>query len=186
MSGLVLPIAATLLAFAGTAQAAGLGACAWDGTPEADRQAYLAAFNQGAGDPWLQAHDAQLRRQVADCAGRSDIPALWARALMGSQAIKAGAASALAASGVTREQLDALWTQAPAAARDCTRANSAKVFGIAGPACPDVSAPIWFVQALHIQLKPLDRPRAAQALYYYNATAQTEWAEGLIAKMPAP
>ena len=167
-----------------TISAQELGACAWSQLPGDLRQAYLGAHHRNMNDGMevLSKQDDAVLAAVAACAGRSDIPASWAQAAVASQAIQNGAANELTgALGISAATLDAAWEKAPPAAIQCFRANAAKVFGKTDEACPDPKAPLWFLQALKIS-PTSSRPAAEQALYYFNAKAQEQWADALIAK----
>lgn len=70
----------------------------------------------------------------------------------------------------------------PEAARACTRANAAKMFGIGKQVCPDPTAPMKFLEILGIS--PMaNRAAATHALYYFNARAQSAWADYLINRL---
>jgi hypothetical protein len=166
------------------ASAQGIGACSWAKAAGGERAAFLAAYQQnlGAGTTQLGSVNDQLHRYAAECARRTDLPAPWVEGAIASVAIQDGAATALNATlKIARPALDAAWTEAPAAARDCARANAAKSFGINDLTCPDPKAPLWFLQRFGIA-PATDRADATQALYYFNAKAQEEWAESLIAR----
>ena len=153
---------------------------AWAKAAGSEREAFLTAYQQRiqSGMAQLSSADTQLERFVAQCADRNDLPRLWAQEVVASVAIQDGAATTLLASlKVPRAALDAAWVEAPAAPRDCARANAAKVFGVTGPTCPDVGAPVWFLQHLGISLAT-DCANATQVLYYFNAKAQQEWGGG--------
>lgn len=163
-----------------------VSACAWAKAPAEDRAAFLSAYasSMQTAAAFLSGRDDQLRAGVLQCANRADIPKLWARAAIGSQAIQQGAASQIASKGgPDRNQLDKSWQEAPATPRDCVRANAAKAFGL-NPTCPDPKAPLWFLQRLHISVEA-QRPLAEQVLIYFNAKAQSEWADAFIAKFVA-
>lgn len=162
------------------------GACAWLRLPEATRQEYVAAFQSSVqyGSSVLQKHDPEIRAAFNGCAGRNDVPTLWAVGAVTSQAIQAGAAEALTAGGHSVESLDAAWAQAPDAARACTRAHAAKTFGITDEACPDRHAILTLLESVGVTPRS-DRRAAMNALYYFNAKAQSEWAAALIAKFKA-
>lgn len=167
------------------AQANGVGRCAWAMAAEGgERAAFLAAFarDRKAGTSQLSSADPRLMQYVSRCARRGDLPGPWARSAVASVALQDGfAAAAQASSRISRPALDMAWAQAPAPAKDCARANAAKVFGLSGPSCPDMAAATWFLQ--HLGLSPTtDRPGAAAALSFMNAKAQEEWAESLIAR----
>ena len=167
-----------------TTFAEGVGACAWAKAGGPEHEAFRAAYHQSiqVGMAQLSSADWQLRAYVKECAQGADPPKLWVQGAVGSQAIQDGAAEELAATlKISRSSLDAAWTQAPADARQCTRANAAKAFGINDQQCPDAKAPTWFLQRLGIS-PATDRADAVQALYYFNAKAQDEWAEGFIAR----
>ena len=166
-----------------TTYAEGVGACAWAKAARPEHEAFRAAYHQSiqAGMAQLSSADGQLQAFVKECTYGTDMPKLWVQGAVGSQAIQDGAAEELAATlKIPRSSLDAAWTQAPADARQCTRANAAKAFGINDQQCPDPKAPGWFLQRLGIS-PATHREDAVQALYYFNAKAQDEWAEGLIA-----
>jgi len=185
----MMVLAATSLLAAGGAAAQGVGACAWAKMPAAEHAAFLSAYATGMdnGMAYLSAHDEELRGFVAACAHRSDVPALWSQGAVGSQAIQAGAADALlSGKSIPRAQLDAAWASDPAAARDCTRKSAGKPFDIDQGSCPDPQAPLWFIQALKLPTTATDHTAASQALIYFNAKAQNEWADALIAKQPKP
>ena len=176
-----------------TTFAEGVGACAWAKAAGPEHEAFRAAYHQSiqVGMAQLSSADGQLQAYVKECAHAADLPKLWVQGAVGSQAIQDGAAGELAPTlKLPRSSLDAAWTQAPADARQCTRANAAEAFGINDQQCPDPKAPGWFLQRLGIS-PATDREDAVQALYYFNAKAQDEWAEGLIvhlrgAAKPAP
>lgn len=167
-----------------TISAQELGACAWSQLSADLRQAYLTAHHRNMNDGMeaLSKQDDAVLAAVAACAGRNDIPAPWAQAAVASKAIQNGAANELSgALGLSAPTLDAAWEKAPPDTIQCFRANAAKVFGKTDEACPDPKAPLWFLQALKIS-PTSNRPAAEQALYYFNAKAQEQWAEALIAK----
>ena len=164
-----------------------LSACAWSKAPAPVHREFLAAYAKdiGGGMAVLAAHDKDLQAGVTRCLGRSDAPQLWSQGALGSQAIQDGASTELAAKHrIVRADLDAAWLAAPAAARDCTRANASKVFfPTPQGACPDPQASRWFLQRFSIPAT--DRASATQLLYYFNAKAQSEWANGLLAHLQA-
>ncbi len=171
-------------AFAATANAESIGSCAWAMVPIDDRQQFLTGYKESmnGGMAVLSSKDVELRGFVTACSKRDDVPRSWQQAVIASQAIQYGAAADLmSARDIPRAQLDAAWQAAPDAARQCFRANAAKVFGIKDQTCPDPKAPGWFLQSLKMSLQT-ETPEANQALYYFNAKAQSEWAEALIAK----
>ena len=174
------------LVAAGAARAETLGACAWSHVQPADKQAFLTAYRTGmdAGVQTLQAEDARLHAAVVECTHRDDVPGLWAQALVGSQALQAGAADLLLSGrAISRDALDVAWRGAPEPARQCTLANAAKLFDVE-QGCKDPSAPNAFLTEL--KLSPAaDRALTTQALYYFNAKAQSIWAEALISKFLA-
>ena len=161
------------------------GPCAWARLHPADQDSLLSAYDTSpqSAMAMLGTEDAQVQVLVASCTHRTDVPPLWASGLMASQVIQNGAAAALlSARHLTRAALDAAWTHAPDDARQCVRANASKTFGVNSPPCPDPKAPLELLQALNISIAT-DRPIAAQALYYFNAKAQGEWGDALIAKL---
>ena len=166
---------------------ASLSAYAWGKAPAALHRDFLTAFNKdmGSGMELLAQHDAQLQVGMKACLPQRVIPELWSQGALASQAIQEGASAGLATSrGVTRGQLDAAWIAAPAAARDCTRANASKVF-FSPPrgACADLSAPTWFIK--HFSVPEADSADATRLLYYFNAKAQSEWVDGLLLHLQA-
>jgi hypothetical protein len=182
----LLGLASLGLALATTAQAQTVGGCAWSRVAAQDRQAFLSAYHAGmqSGMAALKAQDPQLEGYLSDCAQRSDVPALWAQVAIGSQAIQDGAASELLAAHITRAQLDDAWRDAPAASRECARANAAKAFGLDGQVCPDPKASLWFLQELRLSPQA-DRTASVQVLYYIAAKGQEDLDEALIAKFKA-
>ncbi len=162
-----------------------LGDCVWAQIPASLREEFLKAYGQDSrlGMGVLQKHDTAIEPLVDGCVGRTDVPKRWTRGAVGAQAIQNGAVNELAAYGITADMLDASWRAAPAAALDCVAANAAKAFGIMDRKCPAPGADLALLQPLKISL-PANRAAAAHALYYFNARAQEEWAEALIAKIP--
>lgn len=165
-----------------------LGACVWNGLPEQVRRDFITAYRAGgpASTDKLEAVDGQITSQTAVCAGRNDIPKLWRIGLAGSPAIQAGALAKLEPSDIDRDRLLAAWKAAPASARDCTRANAAKVYGLKGPACTDPAAPLAFLPLVGIPDLKARRAEGLEVLFFLNALAQQEWAEALVANMPEP
>lgn len=165
-----------------------LGACVWSRLPVGDQQQILTAYGRGvtSGMNALNHRDLKVMRAAPDCAGRSDLPAMWVRSAVAAHVIQAGAAATvLSEKGLDRDRLDAAWDAAPAEARNCTLANAAKVFGIDGPACADRRAPQAFAESLGLTHSiRADRKASEQALIYMNAKAQEQIALTLIARMP--
>jgi hypothetical protein len=176
---LVLPAAAQPVA------PGDLGGCVWTRMGATFQDEFLAAYRQDmrSGMDVLQKNDAAIAPNIESCAGRSDIPRLWSRGAVGSQAIQNGAMAQLLTHSITAAMLDATWRSAPPAAMDCVAANAAKTFGIMDRKCPDPAAGLALLAMLKISPQA-DRDAAAQALTYFNARAQEQWAEALMAKMP--
>ena len=176
----------------GSSAPASAGARAWSHAPPSVQTDYQAAYRQGQeqGSAVLNGADASLSAAFGRCVGRTEVPAPWVRAAVGSSAIQGAAAAILLESKhLDRAALDSAWKEAPEVVRECTRANAQKVFGLTQATCADPKAPIWFVQRFSVSPQT-ERPVAEQLLFYYNAKAQDEWAEALIGKFvaqrPAP
>ena len=176
-------LAISAVALATGAKAEMVGACAWHAAPTADHELFLNQYRSGmqSGMAALRSMDGQIRASVAKCAQREDVPRTWAAIAVASQAIQEGAAQRLSTGwNIQRVNLDAAWENAPGDARQCVRANAAKIFGLMNEACPNPKAPLWFLSSLGISGQNAEA--AGQALIYVNAKAQSEWAEAAIAK----
>lgn len=179
-----LGLAATIAASAGTATNGDIGGCAWRALPAEVRADVLEAYPRGSQSALiaLRERDADVRLAVARCAGRDDVPPPWIAGAVASVALQEGSAQALAPIGISREALERVWDQAPEVARQCTRANAAKAFGLMNEPCPDRGAPIAFVRALGID-PAANSAAASHILFFMNAGAQRGWANGLIKKL---
>ena len=186
--------AALALAAAGVSRAETVAVCAWAQTPPQARQAFLEAYalNPAQAVKLLSRRAPQFAELVAVCAATKDVPPAWAQATIVSQARQDGALYILAsAKGLDRGALDRAWGAAPPAARQCARAVASHAFGL-NEVCADPQAPVTFLAPLSLSLAGADRPVGQQALAYFTAKAQGEWAEALIAKVkvsgppPAP
>jgi hypothetical protein len=167
-----------------TAKPGDLGGCVWSRLPPETRQEFLSAYRGSIqeGMKALGKHDAVIGAAIAPCAGRSDIPARLGKSAAASQAIQNGAANELAAHGITAAMLEATWQKATPEDTQCVRANAAKIFGIPDQACPNPAADLVLLKSLNLSLQA-NRAAASQALFYFNAKAQEEWAEALMAKL---
>ncbi len=165
------------------ALASRISTCTWEALDHNLRDNIVSGYgsSMGTGAAILTAHDPEIMAALAECAGRNDIPSLWAQGAIGSFAIQAGMAQALAQHpGIDRATLDRQWAQAPDAARNCFLANSAKIFGANGPSCPDTKAILWFVENLNIPITLNVNSSAGKIPIFYNAKAQNDWAEAII------
>lgn len=177
-------LAATLAASAGTATDGDIGGCAWRALPAEVRINVLDAYRGGSRAALiaLRDRDGDVRVAVAKCAGREDVPPPWIAGAVASVVLQEGSVQALAPLGISRKALEQAWDQAPEAARQCTRANAAKAFGLMDQPCPDRAAPAAFVSALGVDLKT-NPTTASHILFFMNAGAQRGWANGLIRKL---
>ncbi|MDG2530857.1 hypothetical protein [Caulobacter endophyticus] len=190
MTMAVLAVAtATLWAQSATAQtvAASPGDCLWNSLSETDRTEVLTAYdrNMNSATKALAAHDKAVQAAAAACVGKEGAPPIWIQYATSSAMIRAASARRLAPKGLTPENLRAIWNAADPAVRTCFRANAARVYGpmadklMKGETCPDKSIAERVVTAARIDMT--DRPNAAQALIHFNAIAQADLAEGLLA-----
>lgn len=179
-----LGLAVTLAASAGSSPNPDIGGCAWGALPKSDRAAVLEAYKleTEAGMVALRERDGAVRKAVERCAGIKDIPRLWAAGAVASVAIQEGVSQQLSASGISRSALERAWIEAPEAARQCTRANAAKAFGLTNEPCPDRAAPAAFIRTLGVD-PVANRATAMQIVFFMNARAQEMWANGLIMRL---
>jgi hypothetical protein len=176
-----LALAGLALSWANSASAETAGACVWRMTPESDRQAYLQAYRSGprASAAVLSKMDGALHKSFATCVGRSDVPLPWARGAIASYAIQQGAAEAAAGYGISRDQLEAAWREAPRETLVCYREAGGKPFGVKEQSCPDPKVTFWFAEKFGVPPNK-DLRGAAHLGIYYIAKAQGMWAQALI------
>ncbi|CAN5386719.1 hypothetical protein BH09PSE2_BH09PSE2_11370 [soil metagenome] len=170
---------------AGGASAQSVAVCAWAQTPPQARQAFMEAYalNPARALKLLSTRAPQMAEFVATCAATRDVPPAWSQAAIVSQARQDGALYVLSGSkGIDRTALDRAWNTAPPAARQCARATASHAFGL-NEVCADATAPIGFLTPLNLSLRGADRAASQQALAYFTAKAQGEWADALIAKV---
>ena len=174
------------VALAPTTSKAGVepGLCAWSGAPAPVHSEFEGAYKNGMGQAMavLARQSGTLEASFDRCLARADVPKRWQQGAIGSAAIQSGAAAELlSAKGIDRHALDVAWDQAPTPSRDCVRANAQKPFGLTQATCSDERAPLWFLQRFRLSPQS-DRRSAEQLLIFYDAKAQGEWADALIAK----
>lgn len=161
------------------------GACAWSRLPVTEQQAVLAAYDRrmSAAVSALGQRDALLRGALADCLGRTDVPAPWAQAAIAANVIQLGASGQVQRDkGLDRERLDQAWETAGRDARNCVLNNAEKAFRLEGTPCPDPKAGQAFIEVLGLSASNrTDRRASEQVLMYMNAKAQGIIAETLIA-----
>ena len=184
----MMHLAAALALLIGPETPQDVGGCAWSHLPQTEQQAVLTAYDRGMsqGMRALSQRDAALQAGVRACANRSDLPLRWSQAAVASHVIQLGASARVARDkGLDRTRLDAAWTDAGDAPRNCALDNAAKPFGIAGPGCQDRRAGRVFLERLGLSsTERADRVAAEQALIYMNAKAQQLIVDQLIARAP--
>lgn len=184
MRRMALYVLALALAAAAPAEAGRLGACVWGKLRPADRDRVLAAYRQdmSQGGAALEKIDARLRTASAACAGRRDLPPLWAQTLAGSEAVQVWASEALRPAGVDRARLEAAWTAAPETVKACIKANGRLAFYSNGLGCSDPAPAAWLARKVGIDPARQAIP-ARQTLYYFNARAIGDWGDTLAAAL---
>ncbi|KSB90992.1 hypothetical protein AS593_12635 [Caulobacter vibrioides] len=173
------------------------GDCLWNTLPEADRTEVLTAYGRdmNSATKALAAHDKAIQAAAAACVGRAGAPRLFIQFATTSAMIRAASAQRLAPAGLTSDGLRTLWNDADPAARACFRVNAARVYGpmaeklLNGETCPDQKAAQTVLTSARLDLAK-DTAQAAQALIHFNAIAQGEQADALLAAFvrygPAP
>ena len=173
------------------------GECLWNALPQDARAETLAAYDRdmNAATKALAGPDQAIQASAPACVGREGAPKLWIQFATTSAMIRAASARRLAPAGLTPSGLQVIWRDADPAARACFRVNSARVYGpmaeklLNGQTCPDKKAATSVLTAAGLDLAK-DTPTAAQALIHFNAIAQGEQADALLAAFarygPAP
>jgi hypothetical protein len=164
------------------------GDCLWNALPDADRAEVLTAYGRdmSAATKALGARDKAIQAAATACVGRAGAPRLFVQFATTSAMIRAASAQRLAPAGLTSEGLRAIWNDADPQARACFRVNAARVYGpmaeklLNGETCPDQKAAQKVLTATRLDLAR-DSAQAAQALIHFNAIAQGEQADGLLA-----
>lgn len=175
------------------------GDCLWNALPQADRTEVLTAYGQGmnAATKALAGHDKTIQAAANACVGREGAHRLFVQFAVTSAMIRAASAERLAPSGLTPAGLRTIWNQADPGARACFRVNAARVYGpmaeklLNGETCPDQKAAEGVLTAAGLELAK-EPAMAAQALIHFNAIAQGEQTDALLAAfvrygpVPAP
>ncbi|PVM94157.1 hypothetical protein DDF67_00370 [Caulobacter endophyticus] len=164
------------------------GDCLWNALPEADRAEVLTAYGRdmNSATKALASRNKAIQAAAAACVGREGAPRLFVQFATTSAMIRAASAQRLAPAGLTSDGLRTLWNQADPAARACFRVNAARVYGpmaeklLNGETCPDQKAAQTVLAAARLDLAK-DTAQAAQALIHFNAIAQGEQADALLA-----
>ncbi|MBI1686205.1 hypothetical protein [Caulobacter hibisci] len=163
--------------------------CLWSALPADARAEVRDAYGQGmpAATTALGRHDAEVKAAAPACIGRDGAPTLWIQFAAASAMIRDVSLQKIVAEGlaVTAQSLRAAWTAADPAARACFRVNAARVYGphaealLQGQTCPNPKVIAALVKAAGIDLA--DRSAASQAFIHFNAIAQAEFADSLLA-----
>lgn len=74
-----------------------LSGCVWARLPAADQQQILGAYERGvsSGMNALNHRDLKVMAAAPECAGRTDLPAMWVRSAVAAHVIQMGAATAV-------------------------------------------------------------------------------------------
>lgn len=123
----MMHLAAALALLIGPETPQDVGGCAWSHLPQTEQQAVLTAYDRGMsqGMRALSQRDAALQAGVRACANRSDLPLRWSQAAVASHVIQLGASARVARDkGLDRTRLDAAWTDAGDAPRNCALDNA--------------------------------------------------------------
>lgn len=164
------------------------GDCLWNALSDADRAEVLKAYgrNMNAATKALAGHDTTIQAAATACVGRAGAPRLFIQGSAASAMIRAASAQRLAPEGLTADRLRAAWNTADPTARACFRVNAARVYGpmaeklLNGQTCPDQKAAQGVLTAVGLDLAK-DTAASAQALIHFNAIAQGEQSDALLA-----
>ncbi|WP_145998300.1 hypothetical protein [Caulobacter flavus] len=164
------------------------GDCLWNALPETGRAEVLTAYRRdmNSATKALSGHDKAIQAASTACVGREGAPKLFVQFAAASAMIRAASAERLAPAGLTPASLRSAWSKADPAARACFRVNAARVYGpmaeklLNGETCPDQKAATDVLTAVGLDLAK-DTAMAAQALIHFNAIAQGEQADALLA-----
>jgi hypothetical protein len=175
-------------AMAQTAAPASPGDCLWNALSDADRAEVLKAYgrNMNAATKALAEHDTTIQAAATACVGRAGAPRLFIQGATASAMIRAASAERLAPEGLTADRLRAAWNTADPTARACFRVNAARVYGpmaetlLNGQTCPDQKAAQGVLTAVGLDLGK-NTAASAQALIHFNAIAQGEQSDALLA-----
>lgn len=155
--------------------------CVWAGLPAEARESTVAAIRKDLrNSAALARHDAAVRVAARGCAGGRDVTPLLMQAAAASAAIRAATAETLLQTeNLSADQLRERWRTAPEPAKACVRGNAGRAFGQKG-GCSAPERAVDLVESLGIDPRK-EKPAFAAAAAWFNATAQSEWADAFVA-----